>query len=97
LRDEIAQLVNCNWILSYDDVKQSRELYATFPGFYVATPTYLTAESGRRRQATELIVTNVPRLAVLTDLGLRMPRRRATSKFELKLSPAAYLEGLQTG
>lgn len=63
LRAEIAKLSRFNWI--YDNVARARELYSGAPGFYLATPTYVAAESGVRRQASELIVTNVRHLAVL--------------------------------
>lgn len=65
LRGEIAKLSRFNWILSYDNVARARDLYSGAPGFYLATPTYVAAESGVRRQASELIVTNVRHLALL--------------------------------
>jgi DNA adenine methylase len=88
MQEDLSKLRGYKWILSYDDVDRSRQLYSDAPGFYVTTPTYLTAERGRRRKAKELIVTNVPRFTVLTDLGLKTPRQDATSTFELKLMPA---------
>ncbi len=76
LREEISRLSKFNWILSYDNVERARELYAGAPGFYFATPTYVAAESGVRKQASELIVTNVRHLAVLQATRVGERRRK---------------------
>lgn len=88
MRDDLARLSKFRWILSYDDVAGSRALYSKAPGFYVTTPKYLTAESGSRSETKELIVTNVPRVAILTDLGLKVRKPRPRVYLDLKLWPA---------